>query len=153
MLLLRVISALNGLKVPYALVGGYAVSLHGAVRGTLDIDLVLPLAEKYFVAAEKALHSLGLEARIPVQAKEVFAFRREYIEERNLVAWSFVNPANPGELVDIIITHDLSDFSLKTFKVQGSSVKVVSISDLIKMKQQSGREQDIADISALEKLL
>ena len=37
----RVSKALDAAGVRYALVGGYAVALHGAVRGTVDIDIVL----------------------------------------------------------------------------------------------------------------
>ena len=38
--LLKVASTLNKSQVPYAIVGGQAVALHGAVRGTIDIDLI-----------------------------------------------------------------------------------------------------------------
>ena len=43
MLLLRVTEALRKARVAHALVGGHAVALHGAIRGTLDIDLVIRL--------------------------------------------------------------------------------------------------------------
>jgi hypothetical protein len=152
MFILRVIQALQKHQVPYALVGGYAVALHGAVRGTLDVDLVLPFVEKHFVHAEKALQSMGLKARLPVSAHEVYTFRSEYIEKKDLTAWSFCNPDNPAELVDVIITHDLRKMATKVFQVQNVRVKAASIRDLIKMKKQAGREQDLADIRALEKL-
>ena len=45
MLLLRVTRAFAKARVRYALVGGYAVALHGAIRGTMDIDLVIGLSE------------------------------------------------------------------------------------------------------------
>lgn len=44
----------------YALVGGYAVALHGAVRATADVDLVIEFKEDSFAQAEAALLSLGL---------------------------------------------------------------------------------------------
>ena len=62
MFLLRVTAALAKARVPYGLVGGYAVALHGAVRGTMDIDLVIRLEEAQFVRAERALRSIGLRA-------------------------------------------------------------------------------------------
>jgi hypothetical protein len=38
MLIAEVCQALARFEVPYALVGGHAVALHGAVRGTIDFD-------------------------------------------------------------------------------------------------------------------
>ena len=102
----NVIRALNQHRVQYRLVGGYAVALHGAVRGTVDIDFVISLDQGSYRKTEKALNSIGLKSRLPISADEVFNFREEYIKNRNLIAWSFVNPENPLEIVDIIITED-----------------------------------------------
>jgi len=152
MLLLRVSEALSKARVRHALVGGYAVALHGAVRGTLDIDLVVRLDEKSFVGAERALRSIGLEPRLPVTAREVFRFREEYIANRNLMAWSFVNPNRPSELVDIVLTHDLAELDTKTVRVEGRSIRIVALNDLIEIKLQSGRPQDKEDVRALRAL-
>lgn len=152
MLLLRVTRAFSKVRVRYALVGGYAVALHGAVRGTMDIDLVVRLEEKAFVAAERALQSIGLEPRLPVTAREVFRFREEYIANRNLTAWSFVNPSLPSEIVDIVLTHDLAELDTKTVRVDGRQVRIVALEDLIAIKLQSGRPQDKEDVRALRAL-
>jgi len=152
MFLLRVAEALGKARVRYAVVGGYAVALHGAVRGTMDIDIVLRLDEKQFISAERALTSIGLVPRLPVTAAEVFRFREEYIRNRNLTAWSFVNPGVPSELVDIVLTHDLTNLETKTFRIQGRQVRVVGLDDLIAMKVASGRPQDREDIRALKAL-
>ena len=45
MFLIRLVRALDKHKVDYAIVGGYAVALHGAIRGTVDVDLVLGFSE------------------------------------------------------------------------------------------------------------
>jgi hypothetical protein len=145
-------SALNKEKVSYALVGGYAVALHGAVRGTLDIDLIIAHDKSSFENTETVLLSLGLQSRLPITAGEVFAFRKEYIARRNLIAWSFFHPHEPRKTVDIIITHDLKKLKTKTVRVENSHVNILAIGDLIAMKKQSGRPQDLADIAALKKL-
>ncbi len=152
MLLLSVARALDRTRVPYALVGGYAVALHGAVRGTVDVDLVIRLRESDFVRAERALKSLGLQSRLPVTASEVFRYREEYIRNRNLTAWSFVNPVLPSEIVDVILTEDLAKMSVKKVKVGGQTVRMASIEDLVRMKRASGRPQDLEDIEALRRL-
>ena len=152
MLLLRVTRAFAKARVRYALVGGYAVALHGAIRGTMDIDLVIRFEEKTSLAAERALRSIGLEPRLPVTAQEVFRFRDEYIVNRNLMAWSFANPSLPSELVDIVLTHDLDELDTKTVRVDGSQVRIVALDDLIAIKVKSGRPQDREDVRALRAL-
>jgi predicted nucleotidyltransferase len=152
MLIEKVIKSLSQHKVQYALVGGYAVALHGAVRGTVDIDFIIALNQRSFRQTEKALNSIGLKSKLPIIADDVFNFREEYIEKRSLVAWSFTNPDNPLEIVDIIITEDAKQIKsvVKTFN--GTRIKVIAIDDLIKMKKKSARKQDIEDIKALEKI-
>lgn len=148
----RVLSALESHGVRYAIAGGYAVALHGAVRGTVDIDLVLQIDRKNLVAAETALKSLGLVSRLPIDAGMVFDFRDEYVQHRNLKAWSFCNSNNPAELVDILMTHDLKRFTVKRLRAGGRPVPVIAIEDLIAMKKEAGRPQDLEDIRALERL-
>lgn len=153
MLLLRVAKVLDGARVPYALVGGFAVALHGAVRGTVDVDLVVRLREAVFQRTEKALMALGLQSRLPVTASEVFRFREEYLRNRNLRAWTFVNPSRPSEIVDVILSEDLDRMEVERFTIQNQAVRVASIADLIRMKQGTGRPQDREDVKALRRLL
>ena len=149
----RICAALNQAGVRYAIVGGHAVALHGAVRGTVDIDVILAWSRKTLAAAEKALNEIGLVSRLPVSAMDIFNFRKEYIENRNLVAWNFYNPDDLSEQVDIIITYDLKGKRTKRVALAGGTVQVLSLKDLIDMKRRSGRPQDIEDVTALEKLL
>jgi hypothetical protein len=152
MFILELAQALKAAKVDYAVVGGFAVALHGAVRGTVDVDIVLHLREKDFETAEKVFEGMGLESRLPVGAKEIFRFREEYIKNRNLVAWSFYDSRNPIHQLDVIITWDLGNLRSEVIKIHGVPVKVISKKDLIRMKRASGRPQDLADAEALEKL-
>jgi predicted nucleotidyltransferase len=153
MFLKDLIKALEKHKVRYAIVGGYAVALHGIVRGTVDIDLVIALNKRSFQQADKAMRSIGLLPHLPVEPDEVFSFREEYIKNRNMIVWTFVNPNNPLEMADILITEDAGDIKTVTKKVYDFSLKLASIPDLIAIKKKAGRQQDIEDIKALEKLL
>ncbi len=150
--LVRVCTALNDADVRYAVVGGYAVALHGAVRGTMDIDIALDWSRAALVSAERALTGLGLVSRLPISADDVFAFRDEYIDRRNLVAWNFYNPDDASEQVDIVITYDLTNKRTTRMVLAECVVPVLSIDDLIEMKRRSGRPQDTEDAAALEKL-
>lgn len=146
----EILEHLNKAGVNYSVVGGYAVALHGVIRGTLDLDLILEHTQEQFEACERALKKAGLTPRLPVSAREVFQFRREYIERRNLVAWSFYNPSNPFEVIDVIITHDLTLLKRVHKKMGSTKVPVLCIEDLIKMKEESGRPQDIEDVKMLK---
>ena len=153
MFLLRITRAFDQARIPYALVGGFAVALHGAVRGTVDVDLVIRFREGDFRRTEKALHALGLQSRLPVTASEVFRFREEYVRNRNLRAWTFVNPSRPSEIVDVILTEDLARMDVDKIKIQDQIVRIASITDLVRMKQGTGRPQDREDVKALKRLL
>lgn len=144
--------ALEEAKIAYAIVGGYAVALHGVPRTTLYIDFVIQWSLETLEKAEKVLKDLGLVSRIPVDAKNVFLFRDDYIKNRNLIAWNFYDPAKPLNQVDLVITFDLKKAMTKTIKTRSGSIKVLSKQQLIAMKKASGRPQDLEDIKTLEAL-
>jgi len=148
----RVCDALSKRGVRYAIVGGYAVALHGAVRGTVDVDIALSWTLKSLQAAERALVDIGLVSRLPVSAADVFQFRDEYVQNRNLIGWNFYNPDNPVEQVDIVITYDLKGRKLDSVTTHDGKVPILGRKDLIEMKRASGRPQDLEDVKALEHL-
>ena len=148
----RICTAFGNADVRYAVVGGHAVALHGAVRGTFDIDVVLNWTKQTLARAEAALNGLGLVSRLPISAEDVFAFRDEYVQKRNLIAWNFYNPDDPVEQVDVIINYDLAAKRTKRIALSSGSVEILALADLIAMKRASGRPQDIEDVRALERL-
>ena len=132
--------------------GGHAVALHGAVRGTLDVDIALTWSRKSLRDAERALQGLGLVSRLPINADEVYAFRDDFIEKRNLVAWNFYNPGDLSEQVDIVLTYDLKGKRIQKIALGETSLNILSLKDLVAMKLESGRPQDVSDAEALKKL-
>ncbi len=148
----RVCRAFNEAGIGYVVVGGYAVALHGAVRGTLDIDIALRWTKRNLEKAESVLSGLGLVSRLPIDATDVFNFRDEYINNRNLVAWNFYNPGNLAEQLDIVITLDAKGRRTTKKTLPNATIPVLNRTDLVQMKRQSGRPQDLQDIEALEKL-
>ena len=149
----RICAALGASGVRYAVVGGHAVALHGAVRGTVDIDIVIAWSRKALASVESALGKIGLESRLPVTAGEIFDFRDEYIANKNLVAWNFYNPLDLSEQVDVLINYDLKGKKIKRIELRNSTIRILSLKDLIEMKRLSGRPQDVEDVRALEKLV
>lgn len=152
MFIYKLVKKLAENNIEYAIAGGYAVAFHGAVRGTVDIDLIIKLEKESFLKIEKTLEQIGLQSRLPIKAEEVFNFREEYINNRNLITWNFINLNNPIESVDILLLEDLKKFKTININSNNNILKVVSMNDLIKMKKRSGRPQDLEDIKILRSL-
>lgn len=150
--IIKVCKALKDAHIPYAVVGGYAVALHGAVRGTIDVDIVIAWTLENLQRAEKVLKALGLVSRLPINAASVYGSKTEFVEKRNLVAWNFYNPSNPLEQVDLIITYDLQNHKADLIQTALGEISVLSRKDLMAMKKASGRPQDLEDIKALGEL-
>src|SRR3989441_12121328 len=129
MLVLRVARGFDRARLPCALVGGFAVALHGAVRGTVGVDLVIRFRGADFLRAEKTLNALGLQSRLPVTASEVFRFREEYVRNRNLRAWTFVSPSLPLEIAAVPLPEALADMHLEEVTIEHALVRAVSIAD------------------------
>ena len=149
MILKELVKALKNDKINYMIVGGYAVNFHGYSRNTVDIDLVIKFTLSNLKKIEILLNKMGMISRLPIDAVSVYNFRDEYIKNRNLIAWNFYNENEPTEQVDILITHDVSDFKSEKFRVGELELKVISKDDLIKMKKKSGRDKDLLDIKEL----
>lgn len=149
---MRIGKALDEAGVRYALVGAYAVALHGAVRGTVDVDVIRAWNLRSLTRAECALGGPGLASRLPISAEEVVRFRDEFINNRNLIAWNFYNPRNFTEQVNIVVTEDLRGKKTVQIKLAEGVIRVLSCNDLIAMKSRAGRPQDLEDVRALEQL-
>jgi hypothetical protein len=129
------------------------VALHGVMRGTLDVDVAIQWSLKNLQNAESALKGMGLVSLIPITAETVFQFRDDYINKRNLIAWNFYDPAKPLNQVDIIINYEIkSAQDIERIKTSLGTISVLSINELIKMKEASGRLQDLKDVEKLRNL-
>lgn len=153
MLLYEVLDTLKNKKVAFAIIGGYALALHGIVRATMDIDIVIHLRSKDFRLAEEALKDIGLTSRLPITASDMSMMRLEYIKNRNLLAWSFIDYQNPSRQVDILITTDLKDVDTVFISAGQRKIPVISLLELKKMKIKSGRPQDVVDVQRIDEKL
>ncbi|MBF0386763.1 MAG: hypothetical protein HQL20_02770 [Candidatus Omnitrophica bacterium] len=143
-------------KVPYLVVGGMAVNLHGYDRSTGDLDIMVSLKTADVKRLVKAIKVIGFKPRLPVSLDD-FADpkkRRVWIEEKNMLVFSVYNPALEFEHVDILIADDINFNQAydrrEDIKAGDTVISVVSIPDLIRMKKKAGRKTDKIDIEALE---
>lgn len=145
----KIVKKLTDAGIQFAVCGGYAVVLHGLPRTTIDLDIVIQFTEEQLVRLEHAMKELGFVSRIPVTAQDIYNFRHEYIKNRKVVAWSFYNEMLPIEVLDVLITCSVEEFDVTRKKVRGLSIPVLSLDSLIRLKSNTGRKQDQADVEAL----
>lgn len=155
---LAILKKLNEKDIRYIVVGGIAVNLYGIPRMTYDIDLIIDLEDKNLEKFLKLLKGWGFRPKVPVDIMD-FAKkenRDEWIKNKNMKAFNLVNPEWAISEIDIVIDspvdYDKAHKRINKVKLHGVTIPVVSISDLIKMKQVTDRQQDRADIRYLKEL-
>jgi predicted nucleotidyltransferase len=154
----RVFKELRDNEVRYVVVGGVALLLHGVVRLTLDLDLAVLLERDNLTSFLGVMEKLGMRPRVPVPPSDILDPDKvaEWKSEKNMKAFTFLNPREPGDEIDLLIEEIIPfDEIMKdavTFSISGVPVKVVSIEHLKKMKSISGRAQDLADLESLAEL-
>lgn len=149
----------NKNKIEYLICGGLAVNLYGIPRLTYDIDLLLNMKAQNLEKFCKLLKKWGFKPRVPVDIMDFSkkSKRDEWIKQKNLKAFIFVNPDWALSEIDIIIdstvNYSAAIRNAKIFKSSGITLPVVSLKDLIKMKRNTGRKQDTMDIKNLLRVM
>lgn len=145
-------------QVDYVLVGGLAVQLHGFLRATFDIDLVLAMNDENLARFIGVAGRWGLTPGIPVpidslrNAEQIDRWRRE----KGMLAFSLREARAGGSVVDVLVRPEISFDRLAANAVTGDlfgrRVSIASIDDLLAMKRAANRPKDQLDVAALEKL-
>jgi len=154
----EVFNALYLAKVKYLVVGGLAVNLHGVPRITYDIDIIISTDRNNVLKLNKVLNNLGYIPRLPINPNDIADNKilKDWIENRNLKAFSFYHKKDNYKIIDIVLVHPLNfndAFKNKIVKnVKNIEIYLASINDVVKMKEFSGRPQDLSDIIILNKI-
>ena len=153
-----VLTALYELGVRYLVVGGIAVILHGYLRTTADLDLFVCLERENIKRALRALESVGYRPRLPVNTTD-FAdpeIRKRWIEEKGMLVFALYNVNNPMMDVDLFVREpfDFDAVYARALSVplEQTTATVVSVDDLIAMKEAISRPRDVEDVKALRAL-
>lgn len=154
-----IIKALNDADIRYVIVDGLAVILHGHVRTTRDLDIVVDLEPAEARKAIEALVRAGLAPTVPVEAIEFAdpAKRQQWREEKNMLVFSMRDPKDDFRRVDLFVEEPIEFSELLERSVlqplESTTARVASIPDLIELKSRAGRPIDVDDISALRVIL
>lgn len=143
-------------SVEFVLVGGMAVQLHGYLRMTYDIDLVLAMNDANLARFIEIAKRFGLAPVIPVPMESLknSALIDQWHREKGMLALR--EPGAGGSAVDVLIRPNVSYEALFSQSVEGRmfgrSVKIASIDHLLQMKRIANRPKDRLDIEGLEKI-
>ena len=142
-------------EVEFVIIGAFALGFHGVVRGTKDVDVVPDPSQANIARLWKAL--LKLDAK-PVEHAE---FRPEELPVafslEGLLGggnWALVTRAGRLDVMQWVPGVDSYD-ELRARAVMeelpeiGRPIWIAGRDDLIAMKQEAGRPQDLIDLQAL----
>jgi len=129
-------------KVKFLLVGAYAMAVHGYPRSTMDIDLWVNPDPENALLVLQALDDFGSAAE---------GLSVDELQKEDLIFQIGVTPCR----IDILTSVDGLQFEdafahSPIIDIEGISVHVLSIPDLIINKRATGRTKDLADAETLE---
>lgn len=136
---LRVCRLLNRHRVRYLIVGGVAANLHGSVRATKDVDLLVPRDLKNMTRLLEALSELPYGIAKKLDADEILRKPFTIIGD---------DPRVDVLTVASSVTFDAARPRRLVRRIKGVRVPYLSKDDLLRSKQ-TGRAQDAADIERL----
>ncbi len=140
---LKIIESLNKHKVKYVIIGGYAVILHGFLRATEDIDIVLSMTQENVTNFQNALSSIYDDSEI-----------RE-ISFQELQKYPVIRYGTPDNFYLDIISKigelfSFDNIEILTKKINNTEVKFASAKSLFEMKKNTYREKDKIDVLFLK---
>lgn len=143
-------------EVEHVVIGGIAVGLHGAPRATKDLDIVPRSTPENLTRLWDALQSIGAhpkeldgfraeELPLPWSLRSLIEGQGNWILQTSLGRIDVMQWVAPFEGYDDLIAR------AATVELDAISrpVHYAGLDDLILMKQEAGRPQDLIDITAL----
>ncbi|MDZ7696570.1 MAG: nucleotidyl transferase AbiEii/AbiGii toxin family protein [Deltaproteobacteria bacterium] len=156
---IQIFKELNKFGIDYLVVGGLAVNFYGIPRMTYDIDLMIfPEPDNILKMVEK-LKTWGYKTKVPVDPRDLAdeAQRKRWIKEKGMKAMSFYSDESPLAEIDLLFDLAIPYVDLKkravSFELEGEKIPTISIHDLIELKKQAGRKQDLSDVAHLRLIL
>jgi hypothetical protein len=136
--------SLNSKSVKYLLIGGYAVILHGHLRLTNDLDVVVADDEENIKRCLDALQDFGfgessISAALFAEPKSVVRMGVEPIKIEILNYLEGVDFGEAYERRDIRSAEDIH-------------INLISLDDLLVNKRAVGRDKDLLDVKELMKV-
>jgi hypothetical protein len=138
----QVCTALNQAGAKYLVIGGVACVLHGYVRATTDVDILIARTEENAERVLSALATVGYGFAAEWSAREILARPITVIGD---------DPAVDVFTVAWRVKYEDAVKRSSKVSVGGITIPLIAIEDLIETKR-TGRLQDAADIEVLEEI-
>jgi hypothetical protein len=149
----RIFAALERHEVEYLTIGGVAVNVHGHVRNTRDVDILIEWSAENMRRLAAAL--ADLDARLfGVDADLLGIDPRDPEDLLNGANFTLRTVAggldlfDPGEIPGGRPYEEMRPRAVEAV-VQGVRVRAVGLDDLIRLKRESGRDRDLEDVATL----
>lgn len=156
---ITIFEILHKQKIRYLLCGGLAVSIYGIPRTTADVDLLVDFERENVTKFINTLKVISYINSLPFSLELLIddKVREEYINTKNLIAYSFFNSSKNTFLIDVLVKTPFAFSEMWERKeirtINGIDINLISLNDLITMKEIAGRTQDKNDIALLSQLL
>ena len=144
------LAALADAGVDFVVIGAIAVVAHGHIRTTRDLDITYSTTPKnlaalgeFLVASDARLR--GVTEVVPFVPDARTLERVEMLTLETRLGSLDLLAAPPGAPS----WHELRKRALR-IELEGRTVRVAAIDDLVSMKRAAGRPRDLEDIEALE---
>jgi hypothetical protein len=131
-------------KVEFMVVGAYAVAAHGLPRATGDIDLWIKCSERNAERVWAALSKFGA----PLGSIS----KQDFMAGDNVVQIG-VTPTRIDILTGITgVVYEEAEAHLIKTELEGMTIPVIGLTDLLQNKSAVGRPQDKADVARLQEM-
>lgn len=154
---LDVLAQLHDSGAKFVVVGGVASALHGGTRVTFDLDIVPSLEPNHWQSTIEYLWRQGARPRIPESLERIrdVSLVRQWRKEKGMLALNFRTPDGVME-VDLLVSESDRFEELQSravaIQVDGRTYYVACLDDLLQMKRDAGRPQDLHDVEELERI-
>lgn len=132
--------------------------MHGHIRFTLDLDLAIQLEQKNIENFLDTISKLGYKPRQNVTMEQIKDRKtREYwTENKGIFILTFIHRKDPFKLIDVFVREPIKFSclyrSVKRIKTGKTTIPVVSINHLLRMKEIAGRSKDTMDAVFLREI-
>lgn len=140
----RIFAALQSHQVEYLTIGGVAVNVHGHVRNTRDVDILIEWTSENMRRLAAALGDLDARDIDPRDPDDLLNGGNFTLR----TAAGGLDLFDPSEIPGGRPYEEMRPRAVEAV-VQGVRVRAVGFDDLIRLKRESGRDRDLEDVATL----
>jgi hypothetical protein len=141
-----IVDGLNTSRINYAVCGGWAMAIHGFLRATLDIDILIlaeDLDKVIRIANDRGFNIEGLPLNFDDGKTQIRRISRIDTETKQLITLDL-----------LLVTNELAEAWERRQRVKWNRGEywIVSREGMIVMKEMAGRDKDLLDLKYLRGL-